>query len=77
MREKTLRFVAKCSHCGKAKNMHRAFTLDCPTGKRTRTGYTTFGPHQFTPEDPHQFTPEEKTPAEADAVADETPSGSH
>jgi hypothetical protein len=67
MREQALRFVAKCSHCGKAKNMHRAFTLDCPTGKRTRTGYTTFGPHQF--------TPEEETPAEADAVADETPSG--
>ena len=70
MREQALRFVAKCSHCGKAKNMHRAFTLDCPTGKRTRTGYTTFGPHQFTPE-------EEESPAEADAVADETPSGSH
>ena len=63
MREKALRFVVKCIHCGKAKNMHRAFTLDCPTGKRTRTGYTTFGPEQF--------TPAEETPA-----GDETSSGS-
>jgi hypothetical protein len=69
MREKTLRFVAKCSHCGKAKNMHRAFTLDCPTGKRTRIGYTTFGPQQF--------TPAEETPTEADPVGEETPPGSH
>ena len=68
MGEKALRFVVKCRHCGKAKNMHRAFSLDCPTGKRTRIGYTTFGPHQF--------TPEEEMPAEADAAADETSSGS-
>ena len=43
-----LRFIEKCIHCGKAKNMHRASTMDCPNGKRTRTGYTTFGPTQFT-----------------------------
>ena len=49
MPDKALRFVARCAHCGKAKNVHRAFTLDCPTGKRTPTGYTTFGPQCFTP----------------------------
>ena len=49
MPDKALRYVAKCMHCGKAKNMHRAFSLDCPTGKRTRIGYTTFGPGTFTP----------------------------
>jgi len=48
MPDKELRFVARCAHCGKAKNVHRAFTLDCPTGKRTPTGYTTFGPQCFT-----------------------------
>lgn len=58
MSDKALRFVARCVHCGKAKNMHRAFTLDCPTGKRTPTGYTTFGPHQFTPAgDPRRGSP--------------------
>ncbi len=49
MQDKKLRHVDKCVHCGKAKNMHRAFTLDCPKGKRTRIGYATFGPEQFTP----------------------------
>jgi hypothetical protein len=51
MLDRKLRFVGKCVHCGKAKNMHRAFTLDCPNGKRTPIGYKTFGPQQFTPED--------------------------
>lgn len=46
--------------------MHRAFTLDCPTGKRTRTGYTTFGPHQF--------APAEEAPAEAGLAGDRTSS---
>jgi len=50
MQEKKLRFVTRCIHCGKAKNMHRAITLDCPNGKRTRIGYTTFGPDQFEPD---------------------------
>jgi hypothetical protein len=49
MQDKTLRHVDKCVHCGKAKNMHRAFTLDCPKGKRTPIGYSAFGPEQFTP----------------------------
>jgi len=51
MQDKQLLFVIKCIHCGKAKNMHRAFTLDCPKGKRTPIGYATFGPEQFTPEE--------------------------
>jgi hypothetical protein len=29
--------------------MHRAFTLDCPKGKRTPIGYSALGPGQFTP----------------------------
>ncbi len=49
MQDKSFRFVAKCIHCGKAKNMHRAFTLDCPKGKRTRIGYSTFGPETYEP----------------------------
>ncbi len=51
MQDMKLRYVARCVHCGKAKNMHRAFTLDCPKGERTRIGYSTFGPEQFKPED--------------------------
>ncbi len=47
MQDNALRFVAKCIHCGKAKNMHRAFTLDCPKGKRTPIGYSTFGPETY------------------------------
>jgi hypothetical protein len=47
VQEKALRFVAKCIHCGKAKNMHRAFTLDCPKGKRTPIGYSSFGPETY------------------------------
>ena len=50
MHDKPLRFVAKCIHCGKAKNMHRAVTLDCPQGKRTPRGYATFGPETYEPE---------------------------
>lgn len=30
--------------------MHRAFTLDCPKGKRTPIGYSTFGPETYEPE---------------------------
>ena len=51
MKDKALRFVARCVHCGRAKNMHRAFTLDCPNGKRTRIGYSTFGPETYAPAD--------------------------
>ena len=63
MRDKELRFVAKCVHCGKAKNMHRAVTLDCPGGKRTPTGYRRFGPHTFTPhrDDRSRVQPAEDT----------------
>jgi hypothetical protein len=49
MQDKELGFIERCAHCGKAKNMHRAYTLCCPTGKRGPTGYTTFGPRTFTP----------------------------
>jgi hypothetical protein len=48
--DKALRSVEKCKHCGRAKNMHRAGTLDCPRGKRTPIGYSTFGPTCFTPQ---------------------------
>jgi hypothetical protein len=44
VQERPFLFIAKCIHCGKAKNMHRAITLDCPKGKRTPIGYSTFGP---------------------------------
>ena len=47
MQDKPLRSVAKCATCGKAKNQHRAFSLDCPNGRRTPTGYSSFGPDTF------------------------------
>jgi hypothetical protein len=47
MQDKPLRSVARCARCGKAKNQHRAFSLDCPNGRRTPTGYMSFGPGNF------------------------------
>jgi hypothetical protein len=47
--DKELQFIARCLRCGKAKNVHRASTLDCPRGKRTPVGYAAFGPEQFSP----------------------------
>lgn len=31
------------------KGQHRAETLDCPKGMRTRIGYKSFGPERFVP----------------------------
>lgn len=45
--DKALRFAPKCLHCGKAKNQHRAFTAECPIGKRTPTGYAGYGSQRF------------------------------
>jgi hypothetical protein len=45
--EKPLRFVAKCRRCGRAKNQHRAFSLECPIGKRAVTGYQSFSLEKF------------------------------
>jgi hypothetical protein len=70
MQDKKLRFVVKCVHCGKGKNMHRAFSLDCPTGKRTRTGYTTFGPQRFRAADEEPARRRSKARARAEAQPD-------
>jgi hypothetical protein len=64
MQDKTLRHVDKCVHCGRAKNMHRAYTLDCPNGKRTPIGYSSFGPQQFTPAAGHDTAGDDASPAE-------------
>jgi hypothetical protein len=33
--------------CGRAKNQHRASTLECPKGRRTPTGYVRFSAERF------------------------------
>jgi hypothetical protein len=47
LQDKRLKFIERCARCGKAKNQHRAETLQCPQGKRTPTGYRKFGPEKF------------------------------
>jgi hypothetical protein len=47
MNDKPFRFVPKCALCSRAKNQHRAVSLECPTGKRTPIGYVEFGPRCF------------------------------
>lgn len=32
----------KCKHCGKNYGDHKAHTLNCPKGRRTRIGYCQF-----------------------------------
>lgn len=44
---KPIRLIARCAHCGRAKNQHRAGSLECPKGKRTATGYAEFGAVRF------------------------------
>ena len=66
MQDKELGFIERCAHCGKAKNMHRAYTLCCPTGKRGPTGYTTFGPLTFTPQAAREEPPHEPRRGAAD-----------
>lgn len=38
----------KCALCKKTIELHKADTLECPDGKKTRIGYTSFGPEKFT-----------------------------
>ena len=45
--DRALRVVPKCLHCGKAKNQHRAFSGECPVGKRTPTGYAAYAAQRF------------------------------
>lgn len=44
----TKRQPLKCMHCGKPRDQHHATTWECPAGRRTRIGYTSFGPTKFT-----------------------------
>jgi len=37
----------KCKHCGKDKGSHRAKSLGCPVGMKTRIGYTQYSNEQF------------------------------
>jgi DNA gyrase subunit A len=39
----------KCIHCRKTMGYHRAVTYECPTGMKTRIGYTEFGPTRWEP----------------------------
>lgn len=38
-----------CALCGKRRGNHKAKTLHCPLGMKTRVGYTTFGAGIFQP----------------------------
>ena len=33
---------AICKHCGKRFGLHKTVTNSCPTGTKTRIGYTTY-----------------------------------
>jgi hypothetical protein len=37
-----INFQTKCKNCGKSKGLHQAKTLACPSGSKTRIGYTSF-----------------------------------
>lgn len=37
----------KCSECGKKKSYHKAVSENCPTGSKTRIGYTSYGSTTF------------------------------
>lgn len=39
--------VRKCRHCKKVKGFHKADSLECPMGMKTRIGYTRYGPLTF------------------------------
>jgi hypothetical protein len=47
LKDKEFQPAVKCLRCGRAKNHHRAFTLECPKGKRTSRGYTEFAAERF------------------------------
>jgi hypothetical protein len=35
---------ALCKNCGKRKYDHKAITLNCPVGSKTKIGYTSYHP---------------------------------
>jgi hypothetical protein len=37
----------KCKHCNKVKGKHKAQTLNCPWGSKTRIGYINFEKDKF------------------------------
>lgn len=39
--------ASRCRNCKKTKGDHQADTLLCPRGKKSRIGYTTYGPTEF------------------------------
>lgn len=47
MKDKPFRAMPRCAHCGRGKNQHRAMTLECPVGKRTASGYASYGLERF------------------------------
>ena len=72
LNDKEFRLVVKCLRCGRAKNQHRAFSLECPKGKRTRSGYTEFAAARFMgPDEIRALARElqEKAETETDATA--------
>ncbi len=40
--------VQRCVLCKKERGQHKAKTFECPTGTKTRIGYTNFGPEVYT-----------------------------
>jgi hypothetical protein len=36
-----------CANCGRLEGRHKSKTSECPKGKATRVGYTTYGPETF------------------------------
>jgi hypothetical protein len=47
MTEEYISLGAKCKVCGKTRGLHQNKTAMCPTGLKTRIGYTSFGPTVF------------------------------
>jgi len=62
IQDKPLRFVPKCRRCGRAKNQHRAGTLECPIGTRAPIGYLGFASQRFLAPDESES---EATPVQA------------
>lgn len=47
MQDKPFVVIPRCSVCGRAKNQHKASTLECPQGKRTPVGYASYSTERF------------------------------
>lgn len=53
----------KCIHCKKIRGVHKATTLNCPTGMKTRIGWTSYFENKFYEEkDMTEENNEEKKP---------------